>query len=157
MRIGSGYDAHRLKHGRPMILCGVNIPSDFGPDGHSDADVALHALCDALLGALALGDIGLHFPDSDERYKNADSSELLKQVYAMVHEQGYKLVNADITIVLQTPKLRPYIEEMRRSVAKILGCDVNQISVKATTEEHMGFTGSGEGVVAQAVVLIAEN
>jgi len=154
MRIGNGYDAHRLKPGRPMILCGVEIPSDFGPDGFSDADVALHALCDALLGALALGDIGLFFPDSDARYKNADSRELIKQVYAMVTGRGYKLGNADITIVLQEPKLRPYIEKMRSSVAAAIDCEVEQISVKATTEEHMGFTGSGEGIAAYAVVLL---
>ena len=140
-----------------MILCGVELPSSFGPDGHSDADVALHALCDALLGASALGDIGLHFPDSDERYKGADSSGLLRQVYAMVREQGYKLGNADITIVLQSPKLLPYILQMRECVASTLGCELNQISIKATTEEHMGFTGSGEGIAAYAAVLLKNN
>ena len=137
-----------------MILCGVVIPSSLGPDGHSDADVALHALCDALLGALALGDIGMHFPDSDERYKNADSCELLSQVYTLVKSSGYMLGNADITIILQTPRLRPYIDKMRESVANTLSCELDQISVKATTEEHMGFTGSGEGIAAHAVVLL---
>ena len=137
-----------------MILCGVEIPSSLGPDGHSDADVALHAFCDALLGALALGDIGMHFPDSDERYKNADSCELLSQVYTLVKSSGYTLGNADITIILQTPRLRPYIDEMRESVAITLSCELDQISVKATTEEHMGFTGSGEGIAAHAVVLL---
>ena len=157
MRIGNGYDAHRLKQGRPMILCGVELPSDFGPDGHSDADVALHALCDALLGALALGDIGLHFPDSDERYKGANSRELLAQVYALVRENGHVIENADITIVLQSPKLRPYILQMRECVSSTLDCELNQISIKATTEEHMGFTGSGEGIAAYAAVLLKNN
>ena len=137
-----------------MTLCGEMIPSEFGPDGHSDADVALHALCDALLGALALGDIGLHFPDSDERYKDADSRELLAHVYSLVKSRGYFLENADITIVLQSPKLRPHILRMRENVAKLLGCELDQISVKATTEEQMGFTGSGEGIAAYAVVLL---
>lgn len=154
MRIGNGYDAHRLKKGRPMILCGVNIPSEFGPDGYSDADVALHALSDAMLGAMALGDIGLHFPDSDERYRGADSRELLIQVYDLVKDKGFIVGNADVTIVLQEPKLRPYIATMRESIANALTCDIDCISVKATTEEKMGFTGSGEGISSMAVVLL---
>lgn len=137
-----------------MILCGVEIPCEFGPDGHSDADAAVHALCDAMLGALALGDIGLHFPDSDVRYKNASSCELLKQVYSMVQERGYKLGNADITIILQEPRLRPFIEKMRLRISGLLCCEADRISVKATTEEHMGFTGSGEGIAALASVLL---
>lgn len=157
MRIGYGYDVHRLRRDRPMILCGTIIPSVFGPDGHSDADVALHALCDAFLGALALGDIGEHFPDTDDRYKNADSRELTTEVYSLVRERDYIIGNADITIILQSPKLRAFIPKMRESVAKILECDVDRISVKATTEERMGFTGTGEGVAASAVVLLIKD
>ena len=145
MRIGHGYDAHRLKDGRPCVLCGVTVPSTFGPDGHSDADVALHALMDALLGALALGDIGKYFPDSDERYKGADSRELLKIVWADIRLHGYGLSNADVTIIAQAPRLAPYIQEMREKTAEALGADISQISVKATTEEKMGFTGEGVG------------
>ncbi|SHH50600.1 2-C-methyl-D-erythritol 2,4-cyclodiphosphate synthase [Sporobacter termitidis DSM 10068] len=154
MRIGHGYDVHRLKTGRPCILCGVLIPSDFGPDGHSDADVPVHALMDALLGALALGDIGKYFPDSDEKYKDADSVGLLKIVYGDIQAKGYKLSNADMTIVAQNPKLSPHIADMRRNIAAALGCGVEQISVKATTEEKMGFTGEGLGISAHAVVLL---
>lgn len=154
MRIGHGYDAHRLKPGRPCIICGVNIPSPFGPDGHSDADVPVHALMDALLGALALGDIGKHFPDNDLAYKNADSIELLKYVYQQIRSQGYTLENADITIVLQKPKLAGYIVTMREKVASALQAQLNQISIKATTEEGMGFTGEGIGIAAHAVVLL---
>ena len=154
MRVGFGYDAHRLKKGRNCVLCGVDIASDFGPDGHSDADVPLHALMDALSGALALGDIGSHFPDSDEKWRMADSIELLKAVYAMVCRQGYTLSNADITIVLQSPRLSQYIGKMRETVASALGTDVDKISIKATTEENMGFTGDGTGISANAVVLL---
>jgi 2-C-methyl-D-erythritol 2,4-cyclodiphosphate synthase len=154
MRIGHGYDAHRLAAGRDMILCGVKIPSDFGPEGHSDADAPLHALTDALLGAAALGDIGRHFPDGDEKWRGADSREILAEAYGKVRAAGYELVNADITIILQTPRLAEYIEPMRQSIAAALGCDAGQISVKATTEERMGFTGSGEGIAAHAVVLL---
>ncbi len=157
MRIGSGYDAHRLKKGRPMILCGGCIPSDFGPDGHSDADAPLHALCDAMLGALALGDIGTHFPDTGGSYRGADSRELLSHAYRLVGDRGYALGNADITIILQAPKLGPNIDDMRESIARILGCGPERISVKATTEEFMGFTGSGEGIAASAVVLLKKN
>ena len=156
MRIGQGYDAHRLKKGRLCVLCGVEVPCEFGPDGHSDADVALHALMDAMLGALALGDIGRVFPDSDEKWRGADSVGLLKIVYNSVTQRGYALSNADITIILQTPKLAPYIEKMRESIAQTLEVDVSQISVKATTEEKMGFTGDGTGIACHAVVLLEE-
>jgi len=154
MRIGFGYDVHRLKSGRKCILCGVEIPCGFGPDGHSDADVALHALMDALLGAAALGDIGKFFPDSEKKWKNADSTMLLKEVYALVMKEGYSLGNVDITIVLQSPRIAPYIEAMRESIAKVLAVSAGDISVKATTEEKMGFTGDGTGIAAHAVVLI---
>ena len=148
MRIGHGYDAHRLKVGRKLILCGVTIPCEVGPDGHSDADVALHALMDALLGALALGDIGKYFPDSDEKYKDADSLELLRQVFADILSRGYRIGNADITVIVQRPRLSPYIHDMRRNTAEALGADIDRISVKATTEEKMGFTGEGLGIAA---------
>ena len=154
MRIGFGYDAHRLEKGRRCILCGVEIPCEFGPDGHSDADAPVHALMDAMLGALALGDIGKMFPDSDAKWQMADSVELLKAVYKSVTEHGYALGNADITIVLQAPRIAPYIEAMRRRIAEALSVDVSRISVKATTEERMGFTGSGEGIAATAAVLL---
>lgn len=156
MRIGHGYDAHRLKNGRPCILCGITIPCDYGPDGHSDADVALHALMDALLGALALGDIGKLFPDSDDCYKNADSIELLKIVYDMVLAKGYVLGNLDVTIVAQNPRLAPYIQEMRKRIAAAFDVETDQISVKATTEEDMGFTGALIGIAAHAVILLEE-
>jgi 2-C-methyl-D-erythritol 2,4-cyclodiphosphate synthase len=156
MRIGHGYDAHRLKTGRRCVLCGVDVPSPFGPDGHSDADVPLHALMDALLGALALGDIGKYFPDSDARYKDADSLELLKTVYRDVLSRGYRLSNADITVIAQNPRLSPYIGEMRQRTADALDVDIDRISVKATTEERMGFTGEGVGISSHAVVLLEE-
>ena len=154
MRIGHGYDVHRLKEGRACILCGVRIPSSFGPDGHSDADVPIHALSDALLGAAALGDIGAMFPDTDDRWLGADSMKLLRLAYKCLNENGYQLVNADITVIAQRPKLSPFIGEMRSAVAGALACDVSQISVKATTEEGLGFTGDGSGIAAHAVVLI---
>ena len=154
MRIGFGYDAHRLKKGRKCILCGVEIPCDFGPVGHSDADVPIHALIDALLGALALGDIGKHFPDIDEKWHGADSMVLLKEAYSIVRERGYCLGNADITIVLESPRLSPYIEQMRAVIARTLDTEVGNISVKATTEEKMGFTGSGDGISSYAAVLV---
>ncbi|MCL1835721.1 MAG: 2-C-methyl-D-erythritol 2,4-cyclodiphosphate synthase [Oscillospiraceae bacterium] len=154
MRIGYGYDAHRLKEGRRFVLCGVEIPCGFGPDGHSDADVALHALMDALLGAAALGDIGAFFPDSDPKWKDADSIELLKIVYDAVLAEGYALGNADVTIVLQSPRISSYIGQMREKTAGALGTNVGNISVKATTEEKMGFTGDGTGVSATAAVLL---
>lgn len=154
MRIGEGYDVHRLTEGRRLVLGGVEIPWEKGLLGHSDADAALHALCDALLGALALGDIGQHFPDSDEHWRGADSLELLKAVYAMVWERGYVLGNADVTIIAQRPKLAPYIPLMRERIAAALDTGADNISVKATTEEGLGFTGQGEGIAARAVVLL---
>lgn len=154
IRIGHGYDVHRLKSGRRCILCGVEIPGGFGPDGYSDADAPLHALMDALLGAMALGDIGKYFPDSDENWRMADSIELLKSVYEMILANGYTLGNADITIILQSPRLAPYIEQMRGTVAAALETEPERISVKATTEEKLGFTGAGEGISAVAVVLL---
>ena len=154
MRIGEGYDVHRLTEGRRLVLGGVEIPWEKGLLGHSDADAALHALCDALLGALALGDIGQHFPDSDERWRGADSLELLKAVYAMVRERGYVLGNADVTVIAQRPKLAPYIPLMRERIAAALDTGADNISVKATTEEGLGFTGRGEGIAARAVVLL---
>ena len=157
IRVGYGYDAHRLKGGRKCVLCGVEVPSDFGPDGFSDADVPLHALIDALLGALALGDIGAVFPDSDERWRGASSLEMLKTVCEMVRAHGYRLGNADITIVLEAPRLSPFIGQMRAAVAAALGPDVGRVSVKATTEEKMGFTGDGTGIAAAAVVLLVKS
>jgi len=154
MRIGFGYDVHRLKAGRKLILCGIEIPCDLGPEGHSDADVALHALMDALLGALALGDIGKHFPDTDDRWRGADSTKLLSEVYKLVTKKGYYLGNADITIVLQSPRIAPYIPEMRKKIADTLFAKLDDISVKATTEEQLGFTGDKTGIASYAVVLI---
>ncbi|MBQ8025243.1 MAG: 2-C-methyl-D-erythritol 2,4-cyclodiphosphate synthase, partial [Oscillospiraceae bacterium] len=149
-----GYDAHRFKAGRPCILCGVQVPSEFGPDGHSDADVAVHALMDARLGAAALGDIGKLFPDQDDRWLGADSVEMLRQVMALLADHGYTFGNADITIVAQKPKLAPYIDAMRTRLAQVMETDIANISVKATTEEKMGFTGDGTGISAHAVVLL---
>ena len=154
MRIGHGYDVHKLVHGRDLILGGVKIPHTLGLLGHSDADVLLHAVSDALLGALALGDIGKHFPDTDPAYKGADSLMLLRRVMKLVREQGYGVGNIDATILAQAPKLRPYIDEMRRNIADAVGADTAQISVKATTEEHLGFTGREEGIAAHAVALL---
>jgi len=156
MRIGFGYDAHRLRDGRKCILCGVEIPCAFGPDGHSDADVPVHALIDALLGAAALGDIGSHFPETDQSYAGADSLKLLAEAYSLVRGYGYSLGNADITIVLQSPRLSSYIYLMRGRLAETLNTDVGNISVKATTEEHMGFTGDGTGITSTAVVLLIQ-
>lgn len=154
IRIGHGYDAHRLKEGRRLVLGGVEIPWEKGLDGHSDADVLLHAVMDAILGALALGDIGGMFPDSDAAYKGADSGKLLEQVLKRVNGQGWKIGNVDATVVAQKPKLKPYILHMRQCIADICGVEIGRISVKATTEEHMGFTGSGEGICAHAVCLL---
>ena len=154
MRIGHGYDVHRFAPGRRCVLCGVDIPFEMGPDGHSDADVPLHALMDALLGAAAMGDIGKLFPDTDKKWKDADSLELLKAVYGKITEAGYKLVNCDITVLAQKPKLRPYIDEMRRNIADTLETDIGNVSVKATTEEGLGFTGRLEGISAHAVCII---
>ena len=154
MRIGFGYDAHRLKQGRRCVLCGVDIPCEFGPDGHSDADVPVHALMDAMLGALAMGDIGGMFPDSDEQWCMADSIELLKLVYAKVQKAGYSLGNADITIILESPALSRHIYEMQSTLAQALGINRNRIGIKATTEEKMGFTGDGTGIASTAAVLL---
>lgn len=154
MRVGHGYDVHRLVEGRKLILGGVEIPYEKGLLGHSDADVLLHALMDAMLGAAALGDIGQHFPDSDERYAGADSLRLLREVGRLLHEAGYRFVNADCTVLAQRPKLMGHIPQMRRNIAAVLGCETDAVSVKATTEEGLGFTGDGSGIAAHAVVLI---
>ncbi len=154
MRIGQGYDVHKLTENRELYLCGEKIEYDLGLLGHSDADVALHALCDALLGAAALGDIGKHFPDTDPKYKGISSVILLKHVCGLVRAKGYKIVNADITIVAQRPKLLPYIPAMRKNTADAMGVDIDAVNVKATTTEHLGFEGRGEGISATAVVLI---
>ena len=154
MRIGFGYDVHRLKQGRKCILCGVEIPCDFGPDGHSDADVPVHALIDALLGAAALGDIGELYPDTDEKWKNADSIDLLEKTCSLINSHGYVLGNADITVVTELPRLLPYIQQMRTVIANAMGTTVGSISIKATTEEKLGFTGDGTGLSATAVVLL---
>lgn len=155
-RIGSGFDVHRLVEGRRCIICGVDIPAERGLLGHSDADVALHALTDALLGAVALGDIGRHFPDTDPKWEGADSRRLLRAVVDMLRQRGYMAVNVDITIMAQAPKMAPHIEAMRANVAADLGVDIDCVSVKATTTERLGFTGRGEGIAAQAVALIAK-
>ena len=154
IRIGQGYDVHKLKEGRELVLCGVKIPWEKGLDGHSDADVALHALCDALLGAAALGDIGRLFPDNDDRYLGISSILLLKETSRRLSESGYKIINADITVIAQKPKISPYIENMRENIANALGVGVEQISVKGTTTENLGFEGRGEGIAASAVCLI---
>lgn len=154
MRIGHGYDVHRLTEGRKLILGGVDIPYEKGLDGHSDADVLVHAVMDAMLGALALGDIGKHFPDTDPAYKGADSIELLRHVGGIIAEHGYKVGNIDSTVCAQRPKLSPYIDTMRKNIADALGIDVSQVSVKATTEEKLGFTGEGKGMSATAVCLL---
>ena len=154
MRIGHGYDVHKLVEGRDLILCGEIIEYEKGLLGHSDADVALHALSDALLGAAALGDIGQHFPDSDEKYKGISSIILLEHVAKLLTENGYKVINTDLTIVCQRPKLAPHIEKMRSNIAKALGIDIEYVSVKATTTEGLGFEGTGEGISATCVTLI---
>lgn len=155
MRIGHGYDVHRLVEGRRLILGGVNIPHEKGLLGHSDADVLLHAISDALLGAAALGDIGVHFPDTDPRYEGADSLELLRRVGRLLTEHGYTVGNIDATVIAQAPKLAPHIPAMRKNIADALGLELDCVSVKATTEEHLGFTGDGSGIAAHAVCLIA--
>ena len=156
MRIGMGYDVHRLAEGRALILGGVEVPYEKGLLGHSDADVLLHAVMDALLGAAALGDIGQHFPDTDEAYRGISSLELLKRVGKLLEEHRYAVGNIDATVIAQRPKLSPYREEMRRNIAETLRISVSQVNVKATTEEGLGFTGSGEGISAQAVVLLEQ-
>ncbi|MBQ2793127.1 MAG: 2-C-methyl-D-erythritol 2,4-cyclodiphosphate synthase [Clostridia bacterium] len=154
LRIGHGYDVHRLVENRPLVLGGVEIEYALGCLGHSDADVLLHAIMDALLGAAALGDIGRHFPDTDPAYKGASSLELLKRVVALLAEKGAKAVNIDSTLILQRPKVAPYIEQMRENIARAVGISPECVNVKATTEEGLGFTGSGEGVSAHAIALV---
>ena len=154
MRIGHGYDVHRLTEERKLILGGVDIPYEKGLLGHSDADVLLHAISDALLGAAALGDIGKHFPPDDPNFLDADSLELLKKVSKLISDKGYTVGNVDATIIAQKPKLLPFIEQMRSNIAEALSVSVDQISVKATTEEKLGFTGNGDGIAAHAVALI---
>lgn len=154
MRIGHGYDVHRLVEGRKLIIGGVDIPYEKGLLGHSDADVLAHAIMDALLGAAALGDIGKLFPDNDPAFEGADSMKLLARVAEVLGEKGYAIGNIDSTVIAQKPKLAPYIEQMRRRMAEVCGIDMDQLSVKATTEEKLGFTGSGEGIAAHAVCLI---
>lgn len=145
-----------MAEGRKLFLGGVEIPSEFGLDGHSDADALLHALCDSLLGALALGDIGLHFPNTDERYRGIDSKKLLSHVYALVKERGYRLVNTDMMLICERPKLLPYIQQMRETIAEVLECGVDRVSVKATTNEKLGSLGRGEGIAAYAVSLLEQ-
>lgn len=156
IRIGNGFDVHRLVEGRKLIICGVEIPHETGLLGHSDADVALHALSDAILGAAAMGDIGKHFPDTDPAYSGADSRVLLRHVVALVAEKGYRIGNVDITIMAQRPKMSPHIEQMRLNVAADLEVGPDRVSVKATTTEKLGFTGRGEGIAAMATALISK-
>lgn len=153
-RIGNGYDVHKLVEGRKLILGGIEIPHTKGVLGHSDGDVLIHAIMDGMLGALALGDIGQHFPDTDMKYENIDSTLLLSRVKELISERGYKVVNLDSIIVLQKPKVKPYIEAMRKRVAEVLEIDVEQVSIKATTEEKLGFTGDESGVKSYCVVLL---
>ena len=154
MRIGHGYDVHRFVEGRKCIIGGVDIPHETGLDGHSDADVLVHAVMDALLGALALGDIGKHFPDTDPRYKGADSMALLRHVADLIAKEGYRLGNLDATVLAQAPKLAPHIMQMRENIAGALGCEVSRVPVKATPEEKLGFTGAKQGIAAHCVCLL---
>ena len=156
MRIGHGYDVHRLVPGRELVLGGVHIPYELGLLGHSDADVLLHAVMDALLGAAGLRDIGYHFPDTDPRYKGADSMELLRRVGEMLRQAGFRVGNIDVTMIAQKPKLKDYIPQMMENIAGALETDVSRVNVKATTEEHLGFTGTGEGMSCHAVCLLTE-
>jgi len=157
IRTGTGFDVHAFAPGRDLWLCGVRIPHKLGLLGHSDADVALHALADALLGAAAMRDIGYHFPDTDPEYKDADSRKLLRQVVQMLDGRGFATVNVDLTIIAQAPKLAPHIEDMRLNVAQDLNIDIDRVSIKATTTEHLGFTGRSEGIAAIATVLICKS
>ena len=154
MRIGLGYDVHKLVEGRPLIMGGVNIPHEKGLLGHSDADVLIHAIMDGMLGALALGDIGKHFPDTDEEYKGADSMKLLKCVNDLINEKGYVVNNIDSIIIAQAPKMEPHIQSMRKNIADVLNTSIDNISVKATTEEGLGFTGTKQGISAQSICLL---
>ena len=154
MRVGMGYDVHKLVENRKLILGGVEIGHEKGLLGHSDADVLLHAIMDSILGALALGDIGKHFPDTDEKYKGADSMKLLEHVYNLIKEKGYVIGNLDATIIAQAPKMAPHIQKMRENIARVLNTDINNINVKATTEEGLGFTGNKEGISSQSICLL---
>ncbi len=156
MRIGHGYDVHKSVSDRKLFLGGVEIESNSGLLGHSDADVLLHAICDALLGAAALGDIGKHFPDNDNKYKDISSLKLLKETVKLLSENGFEIINVDSTVIAQAPKLSPYIEKMRENISKTLGIEISRVSVKATTEEGLGFTGTKQGIAAHAVCLINE-
>ncbi len=156
-RVGTGFDVHALVEGRPLVLCGVAVPWEKGLLGHSDADVALHALMDALLGAAALGDIGKHFPDTDDRYKGADSRMLLETVVKLLDAEGWKVNNVDVTIIAQRPKLAPFIPQMKKTVAQDLGIDAGAVNIKATTTEKLGFTGRGEGIAAEAIASLIRN
>lgn len=156
-RIGSGVDFHQLKKGRELWIGGVNIPFEKGADGHSDADVLLHAICDALLGALALGDIGIHFPNTSDEFKNIQSTILLQRTMELVKQKGYSVVNIDSTICLQKPKLKQYTEEMRKNISEVTNVSANDVSIKATTTEEMGFIGKGKGIMAYATVLLMKN
>ncbi len=156
-RVGTGFDVHALVEGRPLVLCGVAVPWEKGLLGHSDADVALHALMDALLGAAALGDIGKHFPDTDDRYKGADSRKLLETVVKLLDAEGWKVNNVDVTIIAQRPKLAPFIPQMKKTVAQDLGIDAGAVNIKATTTEKLGFTGRGEGIAAEAIASLIRN
>ncbi|WP_157404682.1 2-C-methyl-D-erythritol 2,4-cyclodiphosphate synthase [Shouchella shacheensis] len=156
IRIGQGFDVHRLVEGRPLILGGVTIPYEKGLLGHSDADVLLHTITDAALGAIGAGDLGKHFPDTDEAFKDADSKDLLRQAWSLVKEAGYKIGNVDCTVMAEMPKMAPYIGEMRTQVAELLETDAANVGVKATTTEKLGFTGRGEGIAAQAVLLLVK-
>ena len=157
MRVGLGYDVHKLVEGRKLIIGGVNVPHEKGLLGHSDADVLIHAVMDSILGALALGDIGKHFPDTDEKYKGADSMKLLEFVYNLINEKGYGIGNIDCTIIAQKPKMAPHIPNMRENIATALNISIDQINVKATTEEGLGFTGEGLGISSQSICLIEKN
>ena len=154
MRVGIGYDVHKLVEDRDLIIGGVKIPYEKGLLGHSDADVLLHAISDAILGAAALGDIGLHFPDTDEKFKGADSLKLLNETGKLIKAEGYSVVNIDATIIAQAPKMRPHIDSMRKNIADALEIDINQVNVKASTEEGLGFTGEGLGISSQAIALL---
>ena len=156
MRVGLGYDVHKLVEGRKLIIGGVNVPHEKGLLGHSDADVLIHAVMDSILGALALGDIGKHFPDTDEKYKGADSMKLLEFVYNLINEIGYGIGNIDCTIIAQSPKMAPHIQNMRENIAKALNTSIENINVKATTEEGLGFTGAKEGIAAQSICLLVK-
>jgi 2-C-methyl-D-erythritol 2,4-cyclodiphosphate synthase len=156
-RVGTGYDVHRLEKGRPCVIGGVTFDHEYGPLGHSDGDVLLHAVCDALLGAANLGDIGDHFPDTDAKFKNADSKTLLEHCYGLVTKKGWRLNNLDTVVVCEKPKVKPQREEIRKTIAALLRADEERVSVKATTEEKMGFTGSGEGIAAWAYVSLVKD